>query len=185
MPNSSPKHMIEQLPDGTMTALLPASVSSLQELERIPLYKLRDHIASLTCQGYALEVKKLFDDNPQIISLSISNTDDTSDDGRHISLTIEDCSDGAYDIKTLEDKVWDVAEYLNNAVRERSIYDFIDNFIALKELHADSFDVQVSTAYDDTFQDPGAWMRLRSSAQANELAAHTPSPASSTPKSRM
>lgn len=187
MNNKAPKHMIEQLPDGSLAATLPASVGSLDELERIPLYKLRDHIAALTCQGYALAVKKIFDTHPQIVSLSIENSDDYSDNGRHISFLITQCVD---DFSTEEeialgDKVSELADYLNNAVRDRSIYDFLDSFIALEELHADTFDEQVAKVYDETFQEPGAWMRLRANAAAEELDHNTPTSTGPTPRSRM
>lgn len=170
--------------DEAMRVRLPASVSSCQHMEAMHLSQLRDRINSLEAQGYGLYIRKLFEDNEQLLAVRIQNTDDRDDNGRHISLITEDMRPGG-DWQQMDEALFDHADYLNNAIRHRGIYDYLDNLIALGMLSRDRIDQQLAKAYDETFDAPGSWERLRSMADAGQLEQHTPKVSTSSPRSRM
>ena len=167
----------------TIHTRLPAAVSSCQHMEAMHLTQLRNRINSLESQGYGLYLRKVFEDNPLLLAIRIQNSDDENDNGRHISLITEDMDDD--DWSRMDEALFDHADYLNNAIRHRGIYDYLDNLIALGMLTRDKIDQQLAQAYDETFEDAGAWVRLRAAAEADALEQGTPTVSASSPRSRM
>lgn len=167
-----------------MRIVLPVAVSSCQQMEAMNLSQIRDRINSLEMQAYGLYLRAIFEEFPGLAALRIENTDDHDDNGRHIGMIVED-SDNGEDWDAMDTMLDVRADYLNNAIRHRGIYDYIDEILSIGMLSRDKIDQQLAKAYDATFEEVGAWAKLQAQAAAAQLDGQTSSASSSTPRSRM
>ena len=182
--STPPGYLVERDARDTLHTSLPAAVESCAQMESMGLPELRNRINSLEMQGYGLYLRQIFQEFPGLTAIRIENSDNPDDNGRHISMIVEDLNNDE-DAEALDQILYERADYLNNAIRHRGIYDYIDEVIGLGILVGAKIDTQLAKAYDDTFEDQGAWVRLRAEAEAAQLEHHTSTASTSTPRPRM
>ena len=154
---------------------IPKALTDSDGLDGWNLSDIRNRLDGLEMQAYGLKIKKVFGDNPWILEIAITNTDDLDDNGRHIGLEVvefdEEASDEDYE--GAENLMDELRDELNETLRSRSLYDYIDEIMRLKVLKRGVLDSQLGEAYDAIFSQ-GNWKELQALREAAALEGQTP-----------
>lgn len=167
-----------------LQAKLPHAVEVLDHTALLELRTIRNHINALEAQSYFNEVNAIFDCHPDLIEINMENASDDDDDHRYILIIAEDLAPGA-DVSEIDNALFECAETLNNLIRHRGIYDYIDALVGPTKrriISRDTVQDVISKAFDTVNDEPGAWEKSR--AHFNALRLQGSTQAAESPPSR-